>query len=149
MVVATMHRLEEFFRRAASLDADKMDVRRLNEFLNHKVRDLLLIAQAHAKANGRDIVQPWDLPITKGLQETIHRFRGLDVELSLSPYFEGLLMVPPLDLALADETEARMPEVAGGLCLALAESFRIIDEELKNPMTEHWERAHRLFDLLL
>jgi hypothetical protein len=126
-----------------------MDVRRLNEFLNHKVRDLLFIAQAHAKANGRDIVQPWDLPITKGLQETIHRFRGLDAELSLSPYLQGLLMVPSLDLTLANETEARMPEVAGGLCLALAASFRIIDEELKNPMTEHWERARRLFDLLL
>jgi hypothetical protein len=149
MVVATVRRLEEFFRRAASLDVDKMDVRRLNEFLNHKVRDLLLIAQARAKAKGRDIVQPWDLPITKGLQETIHRFRGLDAELSLSPYLQVLLMVPSLDLTLANETEARMPEVAGGLCLALAESFRIIDEELKNPMTEHWERAYRLFDLLL
>lgn len=148
MVVATGHRLEEFFRRAASLDVDKTDVRRLNEFLNHKVRDLLLIAQAHAKANGRDIVQPWDLPITKGLQETIHRFREINAGLSLTRYIEKLL-VPPLDLALADETEAWMPEVAGGLCLALAESFRIIDEELKNPTTEHWERAYRLFDLLL
>jgi hypothetical protein len=35
------------------------------------------------------------------------------------------------------------------LCIALAETFRILDEDLKNPMTEDWERAYRLFDLLL
>jgi hypothetical protein len=149
MPVATVHRLEEFFRRAGGLDIDKMDVRRLGEFVNREIEDLLTIGQAHAKANGRDVVQPWDLPITKGLQETIHRFRLLDAELSLRQFLGDLVMVPPLDLAVADETERRMPEVAGGLCLALAESFKILDPELKNPMTKHWDRARRLFELLL
>lgn len=149
MPVATIHRLEQFFRRAGGLDIDKMDVRRLAGFLNRKIEDLLIGGEAHARANGRDIVQSWDLPITKGLQETIHRFRLLDAELSLRQYLEALVMLPPLDLAYADETEARMPEVAGGLCLALAESFHLLDPELKNPTTEHWEKTERLFDLLL
>jgi hypothetical protein len=149
MVVATVHRLEQFFRRAGSLDFDKMDVRRLGEFVNGKIEDLLIRAQANAKANGRDIVQPWDLPVTRGLQEAIHRFRLLDAELSLRDYLEDLVILPPLDFAYADETEARMPEVAGGLCLALAESFHIVEPELRNPMTEHWEKVRRLFDLLL
>jgi hypothetical protein len=38
---------------------------------------------------------------------------------------------------------------SNGLSLALARSFKIIDPELKNPDTEHWERAFRLFDLLI
>jgi hypothetical protein len=37
----------------------------------------------------------------------------------------------------------------GGLGLALARSFRIIEPDLKNPMTELWERSFRIFDLLL
>ena len=56
---------------------------------------------------------------------------------------------PPLDLACGVETEARLPEVAGGLSVALARTFRIIDPNLKNPQSEHWERSFRIFDLLL
>ena len=56
---------------------------------------------------------------------------------------------PPLDLAYGVETEARLPEVAGGLSLALARTFKIIDPDLKNPQSEHWERSFRIFDLLL
>jgi hypothetical protein len=95
------------------------------------------------------VVEPWDLPITKGLQETIHRFRLLNAELQLTDYLSGQVGLPPTDLAIGDETEARLPEVAGGLCLALAQTFRIIDQEVKNPATEDWDRAYRLFDLLL
>src|SRR6185312_15624380 len=34
--------------------------------------DLLLIGQATAKANVRDVILPWDLPVTKGLRESVH-----------------------------------------------------------------------------
>jgi hypothetical protein len=33
--------------------------------------------------------------------------------------------------------------------LALARTFKIIDPDLKNPQSEHWERSFRIFDLLL
>ena len=32
--------------------------------------------------------------------------------------------------------------------MALARTFTIIDPELKNPQTKHWERAFQIFDLL-
>jgi hypothetical protein len=57
---------------ACGVDIDKEDLRRYNDFVKHKPCDLLLRGQANAKANGRDVIQPWDLPITKGLQESIH-----------------------------------------------------------------------------
>ena len=47
------------------------------------------------------------------------------------------------------QTEERLPEIAGGISVALARSFKIIDPELKNPQTEHWEGSQRIFDLLL
>jgi hypothetical protein len=140
---------ERFFRAAASLDVDKDDLRRYEDFVNRKVRDLLLIGRAAARANGRDVIEPWDLPITKGLQETIHDFRGMDEAAEVRPMLEQIVAIPPQELAYSEETEGRLPEIAGGLSLALARAFKIIESRLKNPQTEHWERAYRVFDLLL
>jgi hypothetical protein len=142
-------RFERFFRTAARLDVDKQDLKRFSEFINHKIYDLLLRAEAAAKANGRDIIEPFDLPITKGLQESIHAFREMDETIELQPILDYLTARPPLDLAYSDATEARLPSIAGGLSVALARTFRIIDPDLKNPETKHRERCFRIFDLLL
>ena len=92
MPVVGVAKFERFFRRAAELDVDKDDLKRYSDFANRKLYDVLLIGQATAAANGRDIVAPHDLPVTKGLQER---------------------------------------------------------SDLKNPGSEHWERAFRRFDLVL
>jgi hypothetical protein len=55
----------------------------------------------------------------------------------------------PLDLDYSAETEARFTEIVGGLGVALARSCKIIDPDLMNPVSEHWERSYRIFDLLL
>ena len=55
----------------------------------------------------------------------------------------------PFDLPYSDEVNARLPVVAGGLSLAVARTFEIIDPQTKHPATEHWERAFQIFDLLL
>jgi hypothetical protein len=52
-------------------------------------------------------------------------------------------------LAYSVETEAQLPGIVGGLSVALARTFKIIDPDLKNPQTMHWERASNIFDLLL
>jgi hypothetical protein len=149
MPVMAVNKFERFFRVAASLDVDKDDIRRHSDFVSGKLYDLLLIGQATAKANDRDIIQPNDLPITKGLQESIHQFRKLDEEIDLKPILAQLATWPPLDVTMSEETESRLPGVVGGLSLALARTFKIIDSEVKNPQTEHWERAFSIFSLLL
>jgi Domain of unknown function (DUF1931) len=142
-------KFERLFRTAARLDVDKQDLRRYSDFINQKVYDLLLRGEAAAKANGRDIVQPFDLPITKGLQESIHAFRELDEKIELKPILDQITALPPLDLAVSVETEARLPTIVGGLSVALARSFKILDPDLKNPQTVHWKRCFQIFDLLL
>jgi hypothetical protein len=149
MPVMAVNKFERFFRVAAGLDVDKDDIKRHSDFVNGKLYDLLLIGQATAKANDRDIIQPNDLPITKGLQESIHQFRKLDEGIDLKPILAQLATWPPLDVTMSDETESRLPDVVGGLSLALARTFKIIDSEVKNPQTEHWERAFSVFNLLL
>jgi Domain of unknown function (DUF1931) len=142
-------KFERFFRVAAGIDVDKSDLRRYSDFVFNQIYEMLLIGQARAKSNGRDILQPWDLSITKGVQERIHEFEKIDEEIELAPILEHLTARPQLDVTLAIDTETRLPEVAGGLSVALARSFTIIDTRVTNPSSEHWERAVRLFELLL
>ena len=149
MGVMAIPRFERFFRSAAELDVDKDDLKRFNGFVFQEIYDLLIMAQANAQANLRDVIEPWDLPITKGLQECIHEFETLDHDIELEPFLGDLAARPQLDVALSDETQARLPAVAGGLGVALARSFKIIDPKLVNPSGEHWDRAFRLFELLM
>lgn len=149
MHVTSVAKFERFFRAAASLDVDKTDLKRYTDFVNEKIHDLLVYAQAAAKANGRDVIEPHDLPITKGLRKNLERFRKLDEEIELWPVLDHLATRPRLDLSLSDETEARLPEIAGGLSVALGRAFRILDPKVKNPQSEQWERCIRVFDELL
>ena len=72
-------KFERFFRVAADVDVDKSDLRRFSDFVFDQIYDMLIIGQARAKANDRDVLQPWDLSITKGLQERMHEFEKIDV----------------------------------------------------------------------
>jgi hypothetical protein len=142
-------KFERFFRVAAGLDIDKEDLKRFEDFVNRKIYDLLMRGQAIAKANGRNIIEPFDLPITKGLQESIHAFRSLDAEIELQPILDFLIRQARLDIGYSCETQARLPSIGGGLGFALAHTFKTIDPNVKNPQTEQWKRAFRIFDLLL
>jgi hypothetical protein len=56
---------------------------------------------------------------------------------------------PPGDIAFAEDTERVLPELFGGLSIALARSFRLVDTTVSSPSTEHWNRVFELFRLLL
>jgi hypothetical protein len=149
MGVMAISRFERFFRLAGDVDVDKDDLKRYSDFVFQRVYDLLVRAKATARANGRDVIEPWDLPIPKGLQERIHEFERLDEELELEPFLADLAARPQLDIALGDETVERLPALAGGASVALARSFKVVDPKTANPSSAHWERAFRLFELLM
>jgi hypothetical protein len=142
-------KFQRFFRAAAGLDVGRDDVKRCEDFVNRKIYDLLIVAVGNAKANGRDVIEPRDLPVTKGLQDASHRFVKLDRETGLLPIFDYLAARPPLELALSEGTQSRLPVVAGGLSFALACTFKIIDPRVRSPHSQDWERAFSLFDLLV
>ena len=149
MAVMGVAKFERFFRSVAGVTVDKNDLKRYSDFVNSKLHDLLQIGEATAKANLRDIIEPWDFPVTKGLQETLHAFKKMDEEIELAPILEHFAALPPLDLAISAETEARLPVVAGGLSVALARTFKVIDPALRTPHALHWERTFEIFNLLL
>jgi hypothetical protein len=147
--VTAIPKFERFFREVAEIDVDKSDLRRYGDFVNQVLYDLLIRAQATAHANVRDVIEPTDLPIAKGLHDCIEQFRTLDANLQLQPVLDALTNRPPLDLAYSDELVAQLPRIAGGISVALARSFKLIDPKVKNPASPEWERSFRLFQLLL
>lgn len=59
------------------------------------------------------------------------------------------MALPMLDLEYAAETEEHLPELAGGLIVALAKTFKTVRPDLKNPGADAWEEAEALFELLV
>ncbi|WP_283780243.1 DUF1931 family protein [Nocardia sputi] len=116
------------------------------EIVKRQIDDSLPIARG---LDVRDVIEPWDLPITKGLQESIHRFEKLDQEIELQPVLDQLTARPPLDVTLSEATEQRLPLIAGGLSVALAHTFVTIEPGRKNPGTAEWDVAFDIFHLLL
>jgi hypothetical protein len=149
MPVMGVAKFEQFFRDVAGLDVDRSDLKRFDDFINERIYDLLVRAQGPAKANVRDIIEPYDLPITLGLRNCIQEFDRYEQQIDLKSILDQITNRPPLDLAYSVDTEAQFPEIAGGLSVALAHTFTILDTKLKNPSSEHWERSFRLFQLLL
>ena len=149
MPVMGFVKFERFFRIAGGIRVDRDDVKRYLDFVNDAIYDLLIMGQATAKANARDVIEPWDLPITRGLQESIHSFKSLDEEIELQPILDQLAARPPLDADLSEDTEGRLPLIFGGISVALARTFKIVDAELKAVHSQQWERAFSLFRLLI
>jgi hypothetical protein len=149
MPVMGFTKFERFFRVAGEVSVDRDDLKRYLDFVNDALYDLLIIGQATAKANLRDVIQPWDLPVTKGLQESMHAFERLDEEIELRPVLESLAARPPLDMTLDVDTEARLPQLFGAVSVALARTFRLIDADIKAVHTVEWDRAFQLFRQLI
>lgn len=144
-----VRQFQRLFREAAGLNLDKADLKRYEEFIDHRIYRLLLRAEANAKAGSDVLIEPWDLPITAGLQECIEQFRKMDETIELAPILDRLAHRPPLQYSYSDETEAMLPDIAGGLGIALARALKIIEPDLKNPQTRQWELGSRIFELLL
>jgi hypothetical protein len=147
--VVGIPQVQRFFRAAGGVDVDKEDVKRYREFVDNEIDDIVTAGRDTAKWNGRDVIAPQDLPITAGLQEQIRAFGKLENADDLREYLRGTVRRPPGDVTFDDETEDVLIEVFGGLSVALARSFRLLDAQVKNPTTEHWDRAFDLFRLLV
>lgn len=135
------------FRACAGIKIDKNDVRRLREFIDEEIDDIAISGRNSAKWNGRDVIVAQDLPVTRGLQERMREFDGLEEADEIRELLRQAVRQPPADVAFADETQRLLPELFGGLSVALAKSFRIVDPTVTNPSPEHWNRAFALFRL--
>jgi hypothetical protein len=149
VIVLGFVKFERFFGAAGRVDVDRDDIRRYLDFVNDALYHLLIIGRNTAKASARDVMEPQDLPVTKRLQEGTHASEKLDEEIELGPILDEVATRPPSDVTLSDETAERLPLLFGGISVALARTFRLIDAELKAVHTEEWEREFAIFRLLV
>ncbi|HHN73437.1 MAG TPA: DUF1931 family protein, partial [Thermopetrobacter sp.] len=119
IMVMGVRQFEKLFRLAAGLDVDKSDLKRLENFINERLHDLLLMAQRSAKMNGRDVITEADVPLTKGLQESMRQFREMDEQMAAADILAHLARLPALDLAIGADVEAMLPDLAGGMTVSL------------------------------
>jgi len=144
-------RLEALFRRAAGLDLTKQRAKEICEFVQVKLHDLLLVAERNARYNNRQVIWEADLPITKGLAESIRQYRELEMEEGVEPepILEHLATVPPLAYPLEVEVEQRLPEIAGGLMLCMARILKVLNGGGRAFEPDHLEAAEEILDLTL
>ena len=143
--------LEELFRRSVGMDLTKNKAKAILDFVEKKLHDLLIIGERNAGYNGRDVIWLADVPITKGLRESIRQFQELEMEeqIELAPILERLATYPPLKFPLEVELENDLPNIVGGLLLAFAKTLSVITREARAFDTEDLERAERILDLTL
>jgi len=139
---------QRFFRSVASINIDKNDVRRFREFIDEEIDDIAISGRNSATWNRRDVVVAQDLPITKGVQERMREFDKLEEAQEIRELLRQVVRQPPADVTFADETVELLPELFGGLSIALARSFRVVDPTVTKPSPEHWNRVFTLFRLV-
>ena len=147
--IVGISKFEALFRKVASIDVDKSDLKKMNQLVNQKIEDMFVVAKAASKANGRDVIRFCDLPITKGIQEHINEFKKYDYHLDLTPSLEKITAIPQMNLVYQKEVEEGLSDLAGALIIMLAKIFKIIDPDLKNPVTADWEKVNNIFDIIL
>ncbi len=142
-------KVEALFRRSAGLDLDdKNKVAFCLDVVESKLHDLLLAGEEVALYNGREVLVMWDLPLTRGLRQTMKEFEALQEEVPVEDVMRFVASLPPLRVAYDPELEQELPKVAGGLMVALAKMTRLFSAD-RLPSWEDLERAKRALDLTL
>jgi hypothetical protein len=141
--------LERFFQVAGGVVADQGDVYRFRTFADEKVDAMAFAGRDAARANGRDVIAPQDLPITSGLREQMHDFDRRDDAEEIRAVLRKAPRRPPGDVTFAEGTQDVLVEVFGGIALALARAFPIVHPDVRHPATEHWTRVFDLYRLVL
>ncbi len=142
-------KVEALFRRSAGLDLDdKNKVAFCLDVVEAKLHDLLLAGEEVALYNGREVLVMWDLPLTRGLRQTMKEFEALQEEVPVEDVMRFVASLPPLRVAYDPELEQELPKVAGGLMVALAKMTRLFSAD-RLPSWEDLERAKRALDLTL
>ena len=149
MAIIGFTKLEALFRKAASLDIDKGHAKEITDIVEKKLVDLLVAGERNANLNGRDVIMEGDLPITKGLQESIIAFKKLEEEIDVQDILNYLTTVPPLKYPISADLESKLPEITGAILLVLARIMKEVDEEKRRVNHEVIEKAKRIVGLTL
>ena len=148
MAVVGFTKLQEIFRKGASLDIAKGHAKDITDIVDQKIYDLLVAGERNAKYNNRDVIWVSDIPITNGLEKTIDLFKKLEEEIEVKDVVETMAHYPAT-MVLEAELEKRLPEIAGGVLLTLAKIMKVVDHKDRTVDHEMIDKAKGVLDLTL
>lgn len=148
-VVFGANRLEEFVLRVSDVELDKSDLDRLSSFVSDRLHDLLIVGVRNAGYNNRDLIMAADLPITKGLQESMQDFELYEKELDIESILDQLATYPMMDREPSQEVIDMLPSLMGTLIMVTTQLMTVVDPGVENPGSETWERVTETMDLLV
>lgn len=148
-VIFGANRLEELVGLVSGLDLDKSDLQRLSDLVSDKLYDLLLVGVQHASYNNRDLILEPDLPLTRGLRESMQDFELYEEELDIDQILEQLATYPLLEREPSQEVIDLLPDIIGTLILVTAQLMTVVDPDVANPDDETWDRTAEALDLLI
>ena len=148
-VVFGAQRLEELVWRMSELELDKSDLQRLSDLVDEKLYHLLLTGVRHASYNNRDFIMEPDLPLTKGLRESMQDFELYEEEVEIQPILEQLATYPQLEREPSQQVIDMLPDLVGTLIMVTTQLMTIIHPEISNPNDETWDRVTETMDLLI
>ncbi len=148
-VIFGARRLKQLVSRVSQIDLDKSDLKRLSELVSEKLHDLLLVGVRHASYNNRDLIMEPDLPLTKGLRESMQDFEVYEQQFDVKPILEELATYPLLDREPSQEVIDLLPTIVGTLIMVTTQLMTVVQPGVTNPDTETWERVREAMDLLI
>ncbi len=151
--VVGLPRLQQLYRRFVGLDIDKAKASLILDVAEKKLVDLFEVAAERARMEGREEVKLRDLPLTKGLRETMERYerereRLQDPRLDPGPIVE-VLERPLSGLTMDEELREKLPVIAATVLLLIGYIIKHVDPGARKPSKEDIERAKRILDLTL
>lgn len=148
MAVAGAHKIEALFKKAATLQISKEKVKEISDVIDQKFHDLLLIGEANAKYNGRDVIWYSDLPLTKAFRESMQKFQALEEELALQDVLDHIKTLPPV-YTLEAELEGKLTEIVGTLIYILANIAKEFSSDDNVVSEDELKSAIRILNLTI
>jgi hypothetical protein len=143
------NRLEELVWRVSEVELDNNDLQRLSELVGDKLYDLLLVGVQHASYNNRDLIMEPDLPLTRGLRESMQDFELYEEEVDIGPILEQLAIYPQLEREPSQEVIDLLPAIVGTLIVVATQLMTVVDPGISNPDSETWDRVTETMNLLI
>jgi hypothetical protein len=148
-VIFGANRLEELVWRVSEVELDNNDLQRLSELVGDKLYDLLLVGVQHASYNNRDLIMEPDLPLTRGLRESMQDFELYEEEVDIGPILEQLAIYPQLEREPSQEVIDLLPAIVGTLIVVTTQLMTVVDPGISNPDSETWDRVTETMNLLI
>ncbi len=149
MKIEGAYKIEELFKKGAGLRLAKNKVAEIEEAIDRKLYDMLLVAQESAGYNSRDVIWLSDLPLTNAMKRSMREFVQLEEELELAPVLERLATHPPLKYGMEVALEKRLPEIVGTLIYILAKIVKEFSPRDNTVSEDELKRAFRVLDMLV